>query len=101
MNGFLLDLEAEWGSRGAALQRQLQWWWGRAELGVSGCLSSISVPRYTFCFLGFGSCLGDNAAVSCSCRVCFCHCLVGQKEVEGNDAQKWWGSGVEQDEPWS
>lgn len=85
--GFLLELGAEWGSQGTALQRQLQWWWGRAELGVSGCLNCISVPQYTFCFLGFGSCLEDNAAGSCSCQVCFCHCLVGQEEVEGNDAQ--------------
>lgn len=28
--GFLLELEAEWGSRGTAMQRQLRCWWSRA-----------------------------------------------------------------------
>lgn len=87
IDGFLPELEAEQGSQHTALQRQLQQWWGRAELGVSGCLSCISVLQYTLCFLGFGSCLGDNAAVSCSHRVYFCHCLV-EEEVEGNDVQR-------------
>lgn len=36
-----------------------------------------------FCFLGFGSHLGDNAAVSCSRWVCFCHCLEGRKRWRG------------------
>lgn len=62
---------------------------GSSSSGGQSSAWGLWVPQVffgSFYFLGFGICLGDNAAVLCLCW-CFCGCLVGQEEVKGSDVR--------------